>query len=61
MIVNFHMSHIRKLSHMKITRWNTLKLTIEAVWEIRMLDQAITSELMIKPMKTEVSSIYQIR
>ena len=29
----------------------TLKLTIEAVWEIRMLDQAITSELMIKPME----------
>ena len=29
----------------------TLKLTIEAVWEIRMLDQAITSELIIKPMK----------
>jgi hypothetical protein len=28
----------------------TLKLTIEAVWEIRMLDQAITSELMIKSM-----------
>ena len=22
MIVNSHMSHIRKLSHMKITRWN---------------------------------------
>ena len=29
----------------------TLKLTIEAVWKIRMLDQAITSELMIKPME----------
>ena len=29
----------------------TLKLTIEAVWEIRMLDQSITSELIIKPMK----------
>ena len=29
----------------------TLKLTIEAVWEIRMLDQAITSELIIKPME----------
>ena len=29
----------------------TLKLTIEAVWEIRMLDKAITSELIIKPMK----------
>lgn len=29
----------------------TLKLTIEAVWEIRMVDQAITSELMIKPME----------
>ena len=29
----------------------TLKLTVEAVWEIRMLDQAITSELMIKPME----------
>ena len=29
----------------------TLKLTIEAVWEIRMLDQAITSEVMIKPME----------
>ena len=28
----------------------TLKLTIEAVWEIRMSDQAITSELIIKPM-----------
>ena len=51
MIVNFHMSHIRKLFHMKKLHDGTLKLTIEAVWEIRMLDKAITSELIIKPMK----------
>lgn len=29
----------------------TVKLIVEAVWEIRMLDQAITSELIIKPME----------
>ena len=34
-----------------VTYEEALKLTIEAVWEIRMLDQAITSELMIKPME----------
>lgn len=29
----------------------TLKLTVEAVWEIRMLDRAIISELVVKPLE----------
>ncbi len=50
MIVNSHMSYPEVISYEKLQD-GTLKLTIEAVWEIRMLDQAITSELMIKPME----------
>ena len=42
---------IRLSSSMILIKPLTAKLTIEAVWEIRMLDQAITSELMIKPME----------